>query len=64
MTPDRIKEELQWLRTLFQVLAVVDIGLIAYVIQPTTPVHMVWLGGFWAAVAIGFLSPLRRLVRR
>jgi hypothetical protein len=33
---ERVREELQWLRSVFQVLSVAMAGLVAYIVQPTT----------------------------
>ena len=52
MTADRIKEELQWLRVVFQLAVAIDAGLVAYLVQPSTSPIM----GLLAAVALMIVS--------
>jgi hypothetical protein len=68
MTTDRIKEELQWLRTLFPVVAAVVAALVTYVAQGTASRALLVLSsaaiGAGAVLIAGILTRINLLLQR
>ena len=56
MTTDRIKEELQWLRVVFQLAVAIDAGLVAYLVQPSTSPIMALVAAVALLIVIAFTA--------
>jgi hypothetical protein len=64
MTLERLKAELEWLRTLFQVLIVIDGALTAFIFQPTTSSGLSLFAAIGLAASIGLTVAIVATVYR